>query len=126
MLAARVAVRHAQLLREVASRAMTSPTIYRSSTLPGRRHPLRSTRLNPHPLTHSPQGGSTAVPRFTDDSVHALRHAVATQRDAIALMGSEKSPGATCPSSVLPRFYSKGQETGSEYIYNYKLYNYKL
>lgn len=75
---------------------------------PARRHPLRSTRLNPHPLTHSPQGGSTAVPRFTDDSVHALRHAVATQRDAIALMGSEKSAGATCPSSVVPRFLLKG------------------
>lgn len=50
-------------------------------------------------LAHSPQGGSTSVPRFTDDSVHAFatrRRDDVTQRDRTN--GPRKSADATCPS----------------------------
>jgi len=96
------------IVRAARSHAMTSPTIYRSSTLLCRRHPLRSTRLHPRPLTARRFNSGPAFHGWQRARA-ALHRRDVTRRDATRrdrANGTQKSTGATCPSSAVLQFYS--------------------
>jgi hypothetical protein len=84
---------------------MTSSAMYRSSTLPCRRHPLRSTRL--HPRRKEIQ--QSRVSRMTECTRRASSRRAASRR--VHANGTEKSAGATCPNNAVPRFCLKSQKS---------------